>query len=59
MCGDAAVFFDPYEAAAVAAGIEEALARSSELSTAGPTRAALFTWDATARADDRIYELAA
>ena len=53
------MFFDPYEAAAVAAGIEEALARSSELSTAGPTRAALFTWEPTARADDRIYEVAA
>jgi len=59
VCGDAAVFFDPYEAAAVAAGIEEALARSSELSTAGPTRAALFTWEPTARADNRIYEVAA
>ena len=43
VCGDAAVLFDPYEAAAVATGIEEVLARSSELSAAGPARAASFT----------------
>ena len=59
VCGDAAVLFDPYDAAAVAAGIEEALARASELAEAGPARAASFTWNATARAHDRVYELAA
>jgi glycosyltransferase involved in cell wall biosynthesis len=59
VCGDAAVLFDPYETAAIAAGVEEALARASELSAAGPARAAWFTWDATARAHDRVYELAA
>lgn len=59
VCGDAAVLFDPYDTAAIAAGVEEALARASELSAAGPARAASFTWDATARAHDRVYELAA
>jgi len=53
------VLFDPYDTAAIAAGIEEALARASELSAAGSARAASFTWDATARAHDRIYDLAA
>ena len=41
------------------AGVEEALTRATELSVAGPARAASFTWDATARAHDRVYELAA
>ena len=59
VCGRAAVLFDPHDASAIAEGIEEALARASELSKAGPTRAAWFTWDATARAHDRVYELAA
>jgi glycosyltransferase involved in cell wall biosynthesis len=59
VCGDTGVLFDPYDAAAIAGGIEEALTRASELSAAGPARAASFTWDATARAHDRIYELAA
>jgi len=59
VCGDAAVLFDPYEAPAIAAGIEEALERAPELSAVGPARAASFTWDATACAHDRVYELAA
>ena len=59
VCGDAAVLFDPYDTAAIAAGVEQALARASELSAAGPARAASFTWDATARAHDLVYELAA
>jgi glycosyltransferase involved in cell wall biosynthesis len=58
VCGDAAVLFDPHDADAVAAGVEEALVRAAELSAAGPARAASFTWDATARAHDRVYELA-
>jgi glycosyltransferase involved in cell wall biosynthesis len=57
--GDAAVLFDPTDAAAIAAGVLEALARADELSTRGIERAASFTWDATARAHDRVYALAA
>jgi glycosyltransferase involved in cell wall biosynthesis len=59
VCGDGAVLFDPYDTAAIAAGVEEALTRAPELSAAGPARAASFTWDATARAHDLVYELAA
>ena len=57
--GDAAVLFDPTDVAAIAAGVVEALDRSSELASAGLTRASAFTWDATARAHDSVYELAA
>jgi glycosyltransferase involved in cell wall biosynthesis len=56
--GDAAVLFDPGDPEAIAAGVREALSRASELSASGVERAAQFTWDATARAHDRVYELA-
>ena len=56
--GDAAVLFAPEDPASIAAGIREALERSDELSAAGLERARLFTWDATARAHDPVYELA-
>ena len=56
--GDAAVLFDPRDPAAIAAGIDEALDRAGELASLGIERAALFTWDATARAHDRVYEAA-
>jgi glycosyltransferase involved in cell wall biosynthesis len=57
--GDAAVLFDPHDPAAIAEGILEALARTDELAARGPERAAVFTWDATARAHDAVYALAA
>jgi glycosyltransferase involved in cell wall biosynthesis len=56
--GDAAVLFDPRDPGSIAAGIEEALARADELGSRGIGRAAAFTWDATARAHDRVYEAA-
>jgi glycosyltransferase involved in cell wall biosynthesis len=56
--GDAAVLFDPHDPEAIAAGIEEALGRSDELRPLGLERAAGFTWDATARAHDRVYAAA-
>jgi glycosyltransferase involved in cell wall biosynthesis len=56
--GDAAVLFDPLDPEAIAAGVSEALERASELSERGLSRAKTFTWDATARAHDRVYELA-
>jgi glycosyltransferase involved in cell wall biosynthesis len=56
--GDAAVLFDPRDPEAIASSIAEALDRSEELSTLGLARAARFTWDATARAHDGVYELA-
>lgn len=55
VCGDAAVLFDPLDPEAIAAGVDEALTRAAELSERGLGRAALFTWDETARAHDRIY----
>jgi glycosyltransferase involved in cell wall biosynthesis len=55
VCGDAAVLFDPLDPEAIAVGVDEALARSAELSERGLRRAATFTWDETARAHDRIY----
>ena len=55
VCGDAAVLFDPLDPEAIAAGVEEALDRSDELSERGLERAATFTWEATAHGHDRIY----
>ena len=57
--GDAAVLFDPTDPRSIADGIEEALGRADELASLGLERAAAFTWDATARAHDRVYEAAA
>jgi glycosyltransferase involved in cell wall biosynthesis len=60
VCGDAAVYFDPTQPEAIAAGIEEALRRGPELSAAGPARAARFTWSENARLHEDVYrELAA
>lgn len=56
--GAAAVLFDPYDPESIAAGVDEALRRSGELAALGLERAAEFTWDATARAHDDVYELA-
>ena len=50
VCGDAAVLFDPLDPEAIAAGVDEALARSDELTERGLRRAAAFSWDETARA---------
>lgn len=55
VCGDAAVYFDPTDTAAIAAGVREALARGAELAAKGPERAALFTWDDCARRHDAVY----
>lgn len=53
--GDAAVLFDPRVPEAIAAGIDDALTRSAELSERGLRRASIFTWENTARAHDRVY----
>ena len=55
VCGDAAVYFDPTDPSAIAAGVREALARSGELAVKGLERAALFTWDDCARRHDAVY----
>jgi glycosyltransferase involved in cell wall biosynthesis len=53
--GDAAVRVDPESPPAIAAGIEEALARSDELVPRGLDHARSFTWAATGRAHLRGY----
>jgi glycosyltransferase involved in cell wall biosynthesis len=57
--GDAAASFDPHEPESIAAGIVDALDRADELGRLGLARACGFTWEATARAHDRVYEAAA
>ena len=52
VCGDAAVYFDPDDAESIAAATLEAIARGG---TAGPARAARFTWDDCARKHDDVY----
>lgn len=60
VAGGAAELVDPYDPAAIAAGIERALARRDELRAAGLERAARFTWTAAAEATAAVYrELAA
>ena len=51
VAGDAALLFDPEDAAAIADAIERLLADAScaeRLRAAGPQRAAAFTWERTA-----------
>ncbi len=57
--GGAAVLFDATDPRAIADGIAEALDRTDELAPLGLERAAAFTWDATARSHDRVYEAVA
>jgi glycosyltransferase involved in cell wall biosynthesis len=45
--GGAAVLVDPLDPDAIAAGIDEALARAPELREAGRRRAAELTWERT------------
>ncbi len=52
VCGDAAVYFDPNDAESIAAATLETIDRGG---AAGPRRAAMFTWDATARKHDAVY----
>jgi glycosyltransferase involved in cell wall biosynthesis len=56
VCGDAAVLFDPDDPDAIAAGVLEALERDDELGERGLARAAGFTWEASARAHEDVYE---
>jgi glycosyltransferase involved in cell wall biosynthesis len=55
IAGDAAVLVDPFDPAAIAAGIEEANDRREELSRRGIRRAASFSWRATAEATVAVY----
>jgi glycosyltransferase involved in cell wall biosynthesis len=53
--GGAAVLVDPFDPAAIAAGIEEAFARRDELVPAGLERARAFGWDEVARRTAEVY----
>jgi glycosyltransferase involved in cell wall biosynthesis len=52
VAGDAAVYFDPTDAEAIAAATREAVARGG---ASGPARAARFTWDECARRHEEVY----
>jgi glycosyltransferase involved in cell wall biosynthesis len=61
VAGDAALMFDPHDAASMTAAIERLLghpAQAARLRAAGLERAAQFTWAATARATAASYERA-
>ena len=55
VAGDAAVLVDPRDPASIAAGIEQADARRSELRALGLERARRFSWRATAAATLDVY----
>jgi glycosyltransferase involved in cell wall biosynthesis len=56
VCGDAARLFDPTSPEAMAEAIEDVLANGERWSRLGLDRAAGFTWEATARAHDAVYD---
>jgi glycosyltransferase involved in cell wall biosynthesis len=55
VAGGAAVLVDPLDASAIAAGIDEAVARRDELVPAGHARAREFTWDRAAGAVESLW----
>jgi glycosyltransferase involved in cell wall biosynthesis len=58
VCGDAAVYFDPTDVEAMARAMIEADERRDALRAKGFARAALFTWETSARRHDEIYRAA-
>ncbi len=59
VCGDAAVYFDPSDVDAMAHAMVEADERRDALRGKGFARAALFTWETTARRHEEIYRAVA
>ena len=55
VCGDAAVLFDPSDVEAMSAAMVDAHNRREELRGRGFARAALYTWDETARRHEDVY----
>ena len=56
IAGAAAVLVEPLDAAAIAAGVEEAIARREQLRERGLERARAFSWDEAARRTQAVYE---
>jgi glycosyltransferase involved in cell wall biosynthesis len=56
VAGGAAVLVDPFDVDAIAAGLDEAVARADELAGAGRRRAATMTWDAAAARTMEVYD---
>jgi glycosyltransferase involved in cell wall biosynthesis len=52
------VLFDPTDVDAMVATMLDADSRRDELRTLGLARAAMFTWDETARLHDHVYRAA-
>jgi glycosyltransferase involved in cell wall biosynthesis len=59
IAGGAAVLVDPFDPAAIAAGLEQAASRRHELAGRGLERARGFTWDRVAAETRKVYEEAA
>jgi len=59
VAGDAAVLVDPLDPAAIAAGIDEALAGRAALRERGFARVGEFSWEETARRTVEVYREAA
>jgi glycosyltransferase involved in cell wall biosynthesis len=59
VCGDAARLFDARSPEAIAAAVDDVLRRSDDYRRRGLERAAVFTWEATARAHEAVYREAA
>jgi glycosyltransferase involved in cell wall biosynthesis len=57
VCGEAALYFDPYDPEAIANGVREALALADELREFGIARAALFRWEDAARRHEEVFGL--
>ncbi len=55
VCGDAASLFDPYDAGAIAAAVEDVLAEPDAWSRRGVEHARRFTWDRSAEAHEAVY----
>ena len=53
--GDAARLFDPFDAEAIAAAVEDVLRAPDEWSRRGLERASLFSWARTAHEHDAVY----
>ena len=55
VAGDAARLFDPHDPEAIAAAVGEVLADPAPWVERGLARAALYSWEQTARATDAVY----